>query len=100
MGITANLTSDTTKNWNYGFPILSDDCGALARFFQVLDPMGGGVYPLDKLIIIDSNGQVRADATVENKLFLFCKQGKFEKVLTHEEIIINLVESLEYLKGL
>lgn len=34
-------------------------CKQLAKYFNVMDPLGGGVYPLDFLIVADSDNNVR-----------------------------------------
>lgn len=34
-------------------------CSELTSYFKILDPLGGGSYPLDYLVIIDGNDQVR-----------------------------------------
>lgn len=87
LGISANVKTNP-----YAFPVISDDKGWFARYFKVLDPLGGGVYPLDRLFLVDSVGDVRAEFQVENS----CGQ-RFKGALNPEEIIVNLIECLQYL---
>lgn len=37
----------------------TDTCKELARYFEIMDPLGGGNYPLNYLIVIDSDLLVR-----------------------------------------
>lgn len=54
--ISSNLPSNSCD------PIHRSDtqqCVKLASYFGILDPLGGGTYPLDYLMVIDSNNHMR-----------------------------------------
>lgn len=93
IGVSANVNSN-----HYNFPILSDDKATFAKFFQVLDPLGGAIYPLDKMFLIDAQGCTRAEFNMKSSFCQYNKNGMY-KYLGNEEIIVNLVECLEYLKS-
>lgn len=43
------------------FPVSTDsECNKLSSFFQILDPLGGGIYPLDHILVVDVNDLVRS----------------------------------------
>lgn len=86
-----------TAFWNQSklsFPVISDDHGVLARRFQILDPNGGGVYPLDRIMCLDSNGRVIVAVGIENGLFRY--PGL--EVASPEETLVEVVQYLELLK--
>lgn len=33
----------------------NDDCVKLSKYFSVLDPLGGGIYPLNRLLLVSDN---------------------------------------------
>lgn len=41
------------------------ECKQLSRYFQVIDPLGGGNYPLNYLFVIDSRYRVRVQVPVK-----------------------------------
>lgn len=96
MCITANANYEIASAFK--FSIISDNKGYLARFFGCLDPLGGGAFPLDKIILVDQFGRVRAEANVDTDYLKLPKRDRDLNSFNNEETIVNLVECLQYLK--
>lgn len=54
-----NISNTTLPNNPYDFPLLVDTTCSLLKALGALDPLGGGRYPLDALIVVDPSGSVR-----------------------------------------
>ncbi|QPG73789.1 hypothetical protein FOA43_001103 [Brettanomyces nanus] len=50
----------TPSSWSrrnhFDFPILVDESGIIGKKLRILDPLGGGIYPLNCLFIFDRYG--------------------------------------------
>lgn len=42
-----------------------ENCKMLASYFDILDPLGGGVYPLDYLVVADKSSKVRCKVPIQ-----------------------------------
>lgn len=71
----------------------NDECVTLASYFKVFDPLGGGIYPLDYVIIIDQENYILRKIPIKiNKYSNF--------VLDHGVTIENLYSIVDkYLKS-
>lgn len=49
------ITSNNDSSNGSGGGCTNDQCKQLMKFFEIKDPMGAGLYPLDYLIIIHQN---------------------------------------------
>lgn len=81
VGISANITSNT-----HAFPLINDS--KISKKFNVLDPVGGGVYPRDVLMIFDKYGKKRVEIPIKlyNKYLL-------DRPIT--EVLMDYLEELE-----
>lgn len=72
-----------------------DQCQQLSKYFKVLDPLGGGIYPLDFLLVIDSRGYLRSQIPIR-----ICLQQRYNPHETFgvdmENLTILLQEYKEY----
>lgn len=54
-----NISNTAPPNNPYDFPLLLDTTCSLLKALGALDPLGGGRYPLDALVVVDGGGSVR-----------------------------------------
>lgn len=54
--ISSSVTENSGKTLYFSD---NQQCLQLATYFQVVDPLGGGLYPLDYLVVVDSRDFVR-----------------------------------------
>jgi hypothetical protein len=80
-GVSANSTAN-----EYRFPIVNSP--KISRNFNVLDPMGGGVYPRDIIIVFDSNGVEKVQIPVM----------VFGKCVLDRPVVDALVDALEHVQ--
>lgn len=62
VAVTAHVDSAAPPLFPY--PIASDPSGSVARALGCLDPLGGGVYPRDTLVVFDAAGHNVLQVTV------------------------------------
>ncbi|KAH3674111.1 uncharacterized protein OGAPODRAFT_16587 [Ogataea polymorpha] len=55
-GYVLGVTSNYHGSNSYGFPILLDSRGILAKRLGVTDPLGGGTYPLASVMVFNRSG--------------------------------------------
>ncbi|CCE78159.1 Piso0_000775 [Millerozyma farinosa CBS 7064] len=61
--VSSGIFPETAKS----FPVSTDlECNKLSSFFQILDPLGGGIYPLDYIMVLDVNDLVRSLVPIRN----------------------------------
>ncbi|CCH41079.1 hypothetical protein BN7_616 [Wickerhamomyces ciferrii] len=79
------ISSNVSKN-NYAFPLINGS--KISKKFNVLDPMGGGVYPRDVIMIFDKEGNKRVEipVTLYNNYLL-------DKPIV--EVLMDYLEELE-----
>lgn len=71
LAVTGTRNSyNTNRCLNYAskwkFPVIEDEKGLISKTFGILDPLGGAIYPLDRIILIDSEGYTRAVISPKN----------------------------------
>ncbi|CCE78746.1 Piso0_000775 [Millerozyma farinosa CBS 7064] len=55
--VSSGVFPETRKS----FSVSNDlECNKLSSFLQILDPLGGGLYPLDYIMVLDVNDLVRS----------------------------------------
>lgn len=52
----------------------SRQCGLLTSYFQLNDPLGGGIYPLNCLLVIDSDHLIRAKIAIRFNRSLYAHE--------------------------
>lgn len=71
----------------------SETCKKLARYFEIVDPLGGSNYPLNYLIVIDSDLVVRCKLPIRIGPY-YCPHQKFGVSLSQLQGLID--EFLEF----
>lgn len=46
-----------TELQHYSFPLVADINGTIIKHFEVLDPLGGGVFPRNCMVLLDKHGR-------------------------------------------
>lgn len=72
------------------------NCKILAAYFDILDPLGGGVYPLDYLIVADRDMKVRCKVPIQ---ICESRQGHQKFCIGLTQLKGFLDEYLVYLSG-
>ncbi|KAF3987300.1 hypothetical protein FT663_04505 [Candidozyma haemuli var. vulneris] len=73
--VSSNIDSRFTEN-PYFHCSDTETCKELARYFEIMDPLGGGNYPLNYLIVIDSDSVVRCKLPIRIGSH-YCPHQKF-----------------------
>lgn len=88
LNIDSRFTRDPSMHWSD-----SETCKELATYFNILDPLGGGVYPLNYLIVTDSDLVVRCKLPIQIGRF-YSPHQKFGVSLSELQGLID--EYLEF----
>ncbi|KAK6454181.1 uncharacterized protein RJT20DRAFT_56878 [Scheffersomyces xylosifermentans] len=78
----------------------NEQCSELTNYFEMRDPLGGGLYPLDYLVVIDGNDLVRCKIPlVTNKNNRFQRTMNSKKSHSGISTHLNFGIELENLSG-
>ncbi|ODV58395.1 uncharacterized protein ASCRUDRAFT_10223 [Ascoidea rubescens DSM 1968] len=62
IGVTSNISLSEYSCLK--FPVLDDTASQFSKFFNILDPLGGGVYPQNRVFLFGKDGLRLADIAV------------------------------------
>lgn len=85
--VSLNINTKSIKGRSISY-IDNEICKSLASYFDILDPLGGGVYPLDYLVVADKNLKVRCKVPIQ-----ICKSRQ-----VHQKFCIDLSQLKGFLE--
>ncbi|GME68424.1 hypothetical protein B5S31_g4696 [[Candida] boidinii] len=91
IGISASIGDNSTtttnnnnnnSNNNYPFKVIHDSGSKIIKSLNLLDPLGGGIYPISSILIFDSNGLETVKLNYKyNHDFLNHSSNEFENLI-------------------
>ncbi|OWB58274.1 hypothetical protein B5S28_g4284 [[Candida] boidinii] len=77
-----NTTTNNHSNNNYPFKVIHDSGSKIIKSLNLLDPLGGGIYPISSILIFDSNGLETVKLNYKyNHDFLNHSSNEFENLI-------------------